>query len=75
MPCYRRMTEETTPGSDEDRLEMMELEAKEMLYSGDMKKLLWIKCLDKEEYKNLIDSEAKARLKVLDGLIETWDSV
>lgn len=75
MPCYRRMTEETTPGSDEDRLEMMELEVKEMLYSGDMKKLLWIKCLDKEEYKNLIDSEAKARLKVLDGLIETWDSV
>ena len=42
LPCYRRITEEEAPGSDNDRLEMMELEAEEMLFVGDKKKLCFI---------------------------------
>ncbi len=53
----------------------MELEAEEMLFAGDMKEKLWIKSLNKEEYKNLMDLESRARLKKLDRLIEDWRGV
>ncbi|MBO7664637.1 hypothetical protein J6S46_02145 [Candidatus Saccharibacteria bacterium] len=55
LPCYRRITEEEAPGSNNDRLEMMELEAEKMLFVGEMKEKLWIKCLDKNQYKQLMD--------------------
>lgn len=72
LPCYRRITEEEAPGSDNDRLEMMELEAEEMLFAGDMKEKLWIKCLDQEQYKQLIKDEAEARMKTLEKLDKAW---
>ena len=72
LPCYRRITEETAPGSDEYRLEMMKLEAEEMLYSGDMKEKLWIKCLDDEQHKQLIKDEAEARMNALEKLDRAW---
>lgn len=75
LPCYSRLTEDEAPGSDEARLDMMELEAEEMLFAGDMKEKLWIKSLNKEEYKNLMDLESRARLKKLDRLIEDWRGV
>lgn len=68
MPCYRRITEEEAPGSDNDRLEMMELEAEEMLFAGDIKEKLWIKCLSDKEYKQLMKNESDARIKKLDEL-------
>ncbi|MBQ1373244.1 hypothetical protein IIY66_00355 [Candidatus Saccharibacteria bacterium] len=70
LPCYRRITEEEAPGSDNDRLEMMELEAEEMLFAGDMKEKLWIKCLNDEEYKRLMKDESNARIKKLDCMID-----
>jgi hypothetical protein len=45
-PCYSRITEDETPGSDKACLDMMELEAEEMLFVGDMKEKLWIKGLN-----------------------------
>ncbi len=74
LPCYRRITEDDVPGSDDDRLEMMELEAEEMLFTGTMKEKLWIKCLDEEQYKQLIDEEAQMRIETLDRLIKTWEN-
>ena len=73
LPCYRRITEEETPGSDKDRLEMMELEAEEMLFAGDMKEKLWIKCLDEEQYRQLMNEEARVRQETLDKIIRTWE--
>lgn len=73
LPCYSRITEDEAPGSDEARLDMMELEAEEMLFSGEMKEKLWIKCLDKEQYKQLMDEEARARQETLDKIIRTWE--
>ncbi|MBR2994260.1 hypothetical protein IKF43_02635 [Candidatus Saccharibacteria bacterium] len=73
LPCYCRITEDEASGSDETRLDMMELEAEEMLFSGEMKEKLWIKCLDKEQYKQLMDEEARARQETLDKIIRTWE--
>jgi hypothetical protein len=73
LPCYRRITEEDVPGSDDDRLEMMELEAEEMLFTGTMKEKLWIKCLNEKQYRQLIHDESDARIKTLDRLIEVWE--
>lgn len=75
LPRYRRITEQEMPGTDESRMGLMELEADEMLYTGEMKKKLWIKCLDKEQYKQLIDEEAQARIETLDKLIRVWEEV
>ena len=36
-PCYSRITEDEAPGSEEARIDLMELEAEEMLFAGDMK--------------------------------------
>lgn len=73
LPCYSRITEDEAPGSDEARLDMMELEAEEMLFAGEMKEKLWIKCLDEEQYKQLIKNEAKTRIERLNKLEKIWD--
>lgn len=73
LPCYSRITEDEAPGSDEARLDMMELEAEEMLFSGEMKEKLWIKSLDKEQYKQLIKEESEARMKKIDELNKAFD--
>ena len=75
MPCYRYMREEDTPEANDNRVGLMEIEAEEMLYTGEMKELLWIKCLDEEEYKQLMRDEADARMKKLDELNEIWEKV
>ena len=72
LPCYRRITEEEAPGSDEERLAMMELEADEMLFTGEMKEKLWIKSLDEDQYKQLLKDESKARMKTLEKLDKAW---
>ena len=73
LPCYSRITEDEAPGSDEARLDMMELEAEEMLFAGDMKEKLWIKSLNEEEYKQLMRNESNARIKKLEELDRVWD--
>ena len=75
LPCYSRITEDEAPGSDEARLDMMELEAEEMLFAGDMKEKLWIKSLNDEEYKQLMKNESDARIKKLDGLKQLWSKL
>jgi len=72
LPYYRRTTEEEIPGSDNDRLEMMELGAEEMLFAGDMKELLWIKNLNGEDYRQLLRDESNARIKKLENLNRAW---
>ena len=75
LPCYKRITENEVHGTDEFRKEFMSLEKEEMLYSGEMSEHLWTKCLNKEEYKSLMDSESKVRLETLDELIRVWEEV
>ena len=75
MPSYRRITEKEAPGSDNDRLEMMELEAEEMLFTGEIKEKLWIKCLDKNQYKQLMDEEAQARIDTINKIIKLWEKL
>ena len=75
MPCYRYMREEKASGVDDNCVGLMETEAEEMLYTGEMKELLWIKCLNEEEYKQLMRDEADARMKKLDELNEIWEKV
>ena len=52
---------------------MMELEAEEMLFTGDMKEKLWVKSLDKNQYKQLMDEESQARKETLDKMIRAWE--
>jgi len=73
LPCYRRITGEETLENDKDCLEMMELEAEEMFFAGEMEEKLWIKCLDKNQYRQLMDEEARARIATLDKIIKTWE--
>lgn len=75
IPRYKRITENEVRGTDEFRKEFMELEKDEMLYSGEMSEHLWTKCLNKEEYKSLMDLESKVRLETLDKLIRVWEEV
>lgn len=75
LPRYRRITEQEMPGTDDSRMGLMELEADEMLYTGEMKEKLWIKCLNKEQYKRLMDAESKVRMETLDKLIRVWEEV
>lgn len=39
-----------------------------MLYTGEMKELLWIKNLNEEEHKQLMKDEFEARIKKLEEL-------
>ena len=75
LPRYKRITENEVRGTNEFRKEFMDLEKEEMLYSGEMSEHLWTKCLNKEEYKSLMDLESKVRLKTLDKLIRIWEEV
>ena len=72
-PCYRCITEEEIPGDDKNRLGMMEIEAEEMLYTGDMKEKLWIKCFSEEQHKHSIEEKAEARMKRIDKLSKAFD--
>ena len=73
-PCCSRITEDEASGSKEARIDLMELEAEEMLFAGDMKKL-WIKSLNEEEYKQLMNNESRTRKETLDRIIRTWKKV
>ena len=44
----------------DNRIDLIEIEAEEMLYTGEVKEKLWIKSLNKEEYKQLMKDESKA---------------
>ena len=56
----------------DNRISLMEVEADEMLYTGDMKELLWIKSLNEEEHRQLMRDESDARMKTLEKLDEAW---
>jgi hypothetical protein len=71
-PCYSRITEDEAPGVEEARIDLMELEAEEMLFAGDMEEKLWIKSLNEKEYKQLMKDEFEARIKKLEELKSIW---
>ncbi|RYC74418.1 hypothetical protein [Candidatus Nanosyncoccus alces] len=69
IPEYRSMPKIDVPDNEVDnRTSLMEVEAEEMLYTGEMKELLWIKSLNEEEYKQLMKDESDARTRKLDEL-------
>ena len=73
MPRYRSMPKIDMPDNEVDnRISLMEVEADEMLYTGEMKELLWIKSLNEEEHKQLMKDESEARIKKLEELGEVW---
>lgn len=73
IPEYRSMPKIDMPDTEVDnRVDLMKVEADEMLYTGEMKELLWIKSLNKEEYKQLMKDESEARIKKLEELDEVW---
>ena len=74
MPRYHSTPKIDMPDNEVDnRVNLMEVEADEMLYTGEMKELLWIKSLNEEEYKQLMRDESDARIKKLDELKKIWD--
>lgn len=71
MPRYRSIPKIDMPDNEADnRVNLMEVEADEMLYTGEMKELLWIKSLNEEERKQLIKDESEAKIKKLEELNE-----
>ena len=73
MPRYRSMPKIDMPDNEVDnRINLMEVEADEMLYTGEMKELLWIKSLNEEEHKQLMRDESNARIKTLEKLDKAW---
>lgn len=73
IPEYRSMPKIDMPDDEVDnRMALMEVEAEEMLYTGDMKELLWIKSLNEEEHKQLMRDESNARIKTLEKLDKAW---
>ena len=76
IPEYRSMPKIDMPDNEVDnRTALMEVEAEEMLYTGAMKELLWIKSLNEEEYKQLMRDESDARIKTLEKLDKAWANV
>lgn len=59
-------------GVTDSRIGLMEIEAEEMLYTGEMKELLWIKSLNDEEHVKLMRDESDMRIKRLEKLDEIW---
>lgn len=52
MPQYRSMSKIDMPDNEVDnRVNLMEVEANEMLYTSEMEEPLWIKSLNEEEHK------------------------
>ena len=73
IPEYRSMPKIDMSDSEVDnRTSLMEVEAEEMLYTGEMKELLWVKSLNEEEYKQLMRDESDARIKTLERLDKAW---
>lgn len=73
MPRYHSMPKIDMPDNEVDnRVNLLEVEADEMLYTGEMKELLWIKSLNEEEYKQLTKDESDARMKTLEKLDKAW---
>ena len=69
MPQYRSIPKIDMPDNEVDnRISLMEVEADEMLYTGEMKELLWIKSLNNEEHARLMREESYARVKKLEEL-------
>ena len=74
IPQYRSMPKRDMPDNEVDnRIDLMEIEAEEMLYTGEMKEKLWIKSLNEEEYKQLMKDESKERIKRLEDLNKVWE--
>lgn len=71
MPCYHYIREDDMSGTDEYRLEMMDLKKEELLSTGEMSKHLWTKLLTEEQYKSLLDAGARYRMKMLDHMLES----
>ena len=76
MPRYRSMPKIDMPNDEVDnRISLMEVEADEMLYTGEMKELLWIKSLNDEEHAQLMREESDARIKKLKELDKVWANI
>lgn len=76
MPRYRSMPKiDMSDNEVDNRLNLMEVEADEMLYTGEMKELLWIKSLNDEEHAQLMREESDARIKKLEELDKTWSKL
>ncbi len=74
IPEYRSMPKIDMPDNEVDnRKALMEVEAEEMLYTGEMKEKLWIKSLNEEEYKQLMKDESKERIRRLEDLNKVWE--
>lgn len=74
IPRYRSMPKIDMPDNEVDnRISLMEVEADEMLYTGEMKELLWIKSLNEEEHKQLMKDESRERIKRLEDLNKIWE--
>lgn len=75
-PEYRSTPKKDLPdGVADSRIGLMEVEAEEMLYTGEMKELLWIKSLNDEEHAQLMRDESDARLEKLDKLDKVWANI
>ena len=76
MPRYRSMPKIDMPDNEVDnRISLMEVEADEMLYTGEMKELLQIKSLNNEEHARLMREESDARVKKLEELDKVWAEI
>ena len=76
MPRYRSMPKiDVSDNEVDNRISLMEVEAEEMLYTGEMKELLWIKSLNYEEHAQLMRKESDARIKKLEELDKTWSKL
>ena len=73
IPEYRSMPK-TDMSDDEvdNRTALMEVEAEEMLYAGEMKESLWI---NEKDYRQLLRDESKTRIKRLEELDRTWEKI
>ena len=75
-PEYRSTPKKDLPdGVVDSRIGLMEVEAEEMLYTGEMKELLWIKSLNDEEHAQLMREESDARIKKLEELDKVWANI
>lgn len=75
-PEYRSTPKKDLPdGVTDSRIGLMEVEAEEMLYAGEMKELLWIKSLNDEEHAQLMREESDARIKKLEELDKVWANI
>lgn len=75
-PEYRLAPKkDLSDGVIDSRIGLMEVEAEEILYTGEMKELLWIKSLNDEEHARLMREESDARIKKLEELDKVWAEI